>query len=286
MAPRLIVFACFLNERRLLPYSLQQLDSLPAHEIHVADGCFDLRHPEHSTDGTLELLQEFAQARDNVTLHRIARFSKLRNILSWIFYIFAPPKVEKFAYLGFMVRSFRIDNYRLNQAATFNRMLKAAAVSTSSDWIMTYDADEFYDSDAMAAFANLSRHSGVVPITERTFVGDLSQEAQSYPTTALRFWNVPHQVRDFMRFVPPRLITWPEPLRRGLGRFQLRTAPKSGVAPAGVLFHYKDFDRSRFAASYLLGDRKAPTAERMMTTTVEVVHPTIALRAFTEGEIG
>lgn len=284
---RLIVFACFLNEGSLLPYSLEQLDALPVHEIHVADGCFDLRYAEHSADGTHELLQAFARERDWVTLHRVVRFSKTRNIFSWLVFIFVRPRLKKFAYIGLLVRLFRIDNYRLNQAATFNKMLRSSSASTSSDWIMTYDADEFYNSDAVVAFANLGRYSGVVPIAERTFVGKLSLEAQSYPTTALRFWNVPHQFREFMRFLPPRLISWPESSRScGLRRFRLRNAPTSGSAPAGVLFHYKDFNHLRFEAAYLLGDRKKPAAERLVTTDVEVVHPPIALRAFTEGEDG
>lgn len=282
MSSRLIVFACFLNEQRMLPHSLEQLDRMPAQEVHIADGCFDRKYSEHSGDGSYEILREFAAERDHVFLHRVARKSKTQNILSWIRYLLFPPRLQKLAFAPTVAGLFRTNNYRLNQAATFNRMLRLSSAG-NSDWVMTYDADEYFDDGAFAAFAELHRFADVVPIRERTFVGDLKHEALRYPTTELRYWNIPHRVRPHMRFVPPRLIVWPV---RGSWRkfrpYRLASAPTSGSPPVGTLFHYKCFDPVRSEDAYRLGDRKPPDAYRMDTTKVEVIHPVIPARAFAE----
>lgn len=269
----------------MIEAALKQLDELPAYEIHIADGCFDLKKPEHSTDGTLERLKDYAKSRENVVFHRVVRQSKRQNILDWIKYVFVPISLQKLAYAGLVSRLANINNYRLNQAATFNRMLVAANASEQSDWVMTYDADEYFDDNALRAFGNLQDFSTVVPIAERTFIGSLSQEAMKYPTTPLRYWNVPHPVVPFMRFGPPRQILWPA---RGGGRrrwrFKLSSAPRKGASPVGTVFHYKSFDVIRQAEAYALGDRKAPEPDRVSTTTVEAEHPRIAMRAFGSSE--
>lgn len=291
MNPRLFVFACFLNERAMLPSSLEQLDLLPAHEIHIADGCFDRRFAEHSTDGTFEMLQGFAAERNNVVLHQVVRATKVHNILSWIWFILFPPHPKKATFARIATKLFQTNNYRLNQAATFNQMLRQSS-ARNSDWIMTYDADEYFDDAAVAAFSSLHLFTDVVPIRERTFVGGLTREALRYPTTELRFWNVPHRVQPYMQFLPPRLIAWP--VRRSLQKRSLRkpwpyrvaSAPTSGPSPVGTLFHYKFFDAVRSEEAYRLGDRKPPDMHRLETTTVKAPHPDIPARAFAQFEGG
>lgn len=107
---RLIILARYWNDIDFLQASLNQIDYWNADLVYLSDGAWDQNFEAHSTDGTRELLEEYAKAKDNTFVIDNVRENK---------------------------------NYRINQANTSNLVMKLAKWQPD-DWMMIVDVDHFY----------------------------------------------------------------------------------------------------------------------------------------------
>ena len=75
----LIVLATYWNESRFVRPSLAQIEALNPVEVIICDGAFNPKIPDHSTDGTREILENFIQTHKNARVGSAIRPGILKS---------------------------------------------------------------------------------------------------------------------------------------------------------------------------------------------------------------
>jgi hypothetical protein len=265
------IFATYWNEKDWIEASLAQIDAIDPQEVIICDGCFDPSKPNYSTDGTREIIEKWVSERPHtrmISALRLSRIHGLYNIFSrHITLKFLPlRKIMIFYYL-------RTNVYRINQAATFNKMTELAKHWKPGNWSMFMDADQFYPDEMIDAFKqvcdNPNSDIDLITAKERTFFGNFDEQTTEYE--ARNFNNMPHRIKENILIVPTRdtiLEEYPRPQVYG-------KHPDIKRFDAGYYLHYKfhPFDKEREAAAYTLGDRKPPSASKYKMEKFEGEHP-------------
>ncbi len=169
---------------------------------------------------------------------------------------------------------YRINTYRLNQMATFNRMIRLATRFRPGAWFMTCDSDQFYGDEALSAFEAVDRDTNYSMLTskEYTFFESFDRFTDAFETRDYN--NMPHRVFPDTRFIPTR-----HPARIVEGRYRIYTEFESKKY-AGLAYHYHLKSPERMQAGYALGDRRPPAAARMQSRPFSGEHPSIIREFF------
>lgn len=257
---KLVLLGTYWNESEWIDRSLSQIDSIAPDLSILCDGCFDSTKTNRSTDGTRNKIEAYCDRNDNSHMFTAVRSSRYRSIL----YLLKFGLKRKFSFALFYIlakHAFRTDKYRLNQAVTFCHMLELALDKLGDDlWIMTYDADQFYDDSYVSKFKEIikscnSSSLGLLTSKEKTFNKSFETYTESYEK---RTWNnFPHKLYKNTIILPTRDIVL-------VNRFSIEKYIKRiDEKKLGYYFHYKfRINKERELMTYQLGDRKPPSTER------------------------
>ncbi len=271
----IVLFATYWNEIEWIKASLAQIDKIDPVEIIICDGCFDPKYPNYSTDGTRQIIEKYVSEKKNAKLISALRLSRLQHFVDW----FRPLPHEKsgwvsVAKLRMMRALFYMDLYRLNQAATFNYMIRELQCFKPGLWFMTYDCDQFYSDATLAAFKCVNEDTPFNMLTgkEYTFFGDFDHYTDDHEKRDYN--NMPHRIFSDTRFIPTR---HPARVVKGLYRIYTEFEKKKY---AGIVYHYHLKSSDRLSAGYSLGDRKPPDPPRTKTQAYHGEHPAIIKEFF------
>ncbi len=281
----LIILATYWNERYFIEPSLWQIEALNPCEIIIADGCFDPRIPNHSTDGTREIINEFVAKNPNARMVSPIRagfflvfWMLLRGHkhLPW-WTMFRPVRWK------FLLRSMVMSSYRRNQAITFNYMIGLSRKWKPGRWFMTYDADHFYSDETLQNMQRFIREAGdeigLITAHELTFFVDFTQCTTSHEKRV--FPNMPHRIYADTLIQPTRsLVRETKSGKVSFFDFKKILAKHLYIffeknRDAGIYFHYKLNPPERFEAGYRLGDRKKPDVTNYKMKQFDGIHPSI-----------
>ncbi|MCX7957120.1 MAG: hypothetical protein N2643_04420 [Endomicrobia bacterium] len=271
----IIIFATYWNEKEWIEASLAQIDKINPLEVVICDGCFDPKYPLHSTDGTREILEKYASKRQNCKLISPLRMSYLQHYFYWFSMLPHEQRSYIYAKLKKAIYFHKLHLYRLNQAATFNYMIKISKNFSPGLWFMTYDCDQFYGDEVIESFKlcnDLNLPYDTLTATEYTFFGDFFHYTEEYETRDYN--NMPHRIYESTRFLPTR-----DPVRIVNGKYRLYSEV-SYKKFIGRIFHYKIRSKDRSELTYLVGDRKPPEPQRCITQLYTGKHPTIVEQFF------
>lgn len=271
MSNKIVLLGTYWNESEWVGRSLRQIEAINPDVVILCDGCFDERKENRSTDGTASVLRLFCDNKPGRYLFKAVRQGRLASgfelFKAGFRGIFSLP------YFYWVLRHLCFTNkYRLNQAVTFQRMLRSAAkVVGDNFWFLTLDADQFYSDELVSMLrrklADVPDRISLLTAQEYTFNEGFNYFSTSYEK---RTWNnMPHRYSNSTKILPTRDIVIASILSI---KHYHRVCDKLDV---GHYFHYKfRNDKSREAEGYSLGDRKPPEAERFLNT-VEFggVHP-------------
>jgi hypothetical protein len=255
----IILFATYWNEIEWIKPSLEQILKIDPIEIIICDGNFDPRVENKSTDGTHEIIKEFVSKNSSrarmISATRANSFTRGAKFFSQSG---RRDEVIKPSRLNYTFRSqFRFNPYRVNQALTFSRMMRMSSKWKEGNWVMTYDADQFYTDELINKFTICNEDTDLDLITadEWTFPESFSEYATGYE---LRKWNnMPHKIKKGMAIYPTRHI-----VQESLFNHR-QYHEMENIYHAGIYHHYKfRNDKGRLAAGYNLGDREPPKTER------------------------
>lgn len=171
MPGKFVIFACYWNDMYWLEASLEHLLYWEPDEIYLAEGCWDSKYPERSTDGTRKHLEEWAKGRDNT----------------------------------FIIDNKQTHKYRENQAETCNAVLQTSELK-AGDWIMYHASDVFYfkyDIDRYKRYMNIGSFD--YPIYSIWNFWDSITEY--YPHRTKQAPNLPQKVIKGAKFVPTCQLT-------------------------------------------------------------------------------
>lgn len=271
----IIVFATYWNEIEWIEASLAQIDKIDPVEAIICDGCFDPKYPNHSDDGTRQVIEKYVAGRKNVKLISPLRLSRLQHYILWFSLLpHERSNIITFAKLRTAITFHRINLYRLNQAATFNNMIQVSDCFKPGLWFMTCDCDQFYSDAMLESFkcVNEGQPFSMLTAKEYTFFEDFFHYTENYETRDYN--NLPHRIYSDTRFIPTR-----HPTRVVNGRYKIYTdfEKKKDV---GIYYHYRLRSPERMKAGYSLGDRKPPEPHRMETIPYKGEHPSIINKFF------
>ena len=241
----LTIFATYWNEKDWIDASLTQIAKLNPKKVVIVDGCFDTRYENRSTDGTREEIAAWVAAHPEAKMISALRLSRLQAL--W--YLFGaginwwnwPLRILMATYYA------RTNPYRLNQAATFTKMLRESDLEPG-DWFMTYDADQFYSDATIENIKNVIASDTEVKLLtakEQTFFNSFDEMTTQYE--GRNYNNMPHRFTANTLIVPTRDIVieqYPKPVVYGKNSH----LPKKDV---GHYNHYKfrPYDTDRATAS-------------------------------------
>lgn len=257
---KLVILGTYWNESQWIDRSLAQVKSIKPDLVILCDGCFDETQENRSTDGTEQKIFDFCSENSNSLKYKAKRYSRFRSMC----YLLKVGLKKKFslAYIYWVLKhAIKTDRYRLNQAVTFNYMLEIAINKFGTDfWFMTYDADQFYDDKYVKDFKviinNLCDECILLTAKELTFNNDFDHCTDKYES---RVWNnFPHKHKRNTVILPTRDIK----ISNFLSVKKYFDYDRSHVL--GKYYHYKFRElESRSKMTYQLGDRKAPTSDRI-----------------------
>lgn len=253
---KLIVIATYWNEIEWIDYSLKQIELLNADEVYLADGNFDQKFPNFSTDGTREILIDYCSSNKNATLISPERKGKVQNTTE---YLSNQPRNSFPLTRGLKGLKYllKLNLYRYNQFLMFQRVAQGSKNFCPSNWLWTIDADQFYTDSFIKNFEKIrfEREVSLFGAHERTFPFDKNNYTTSYEK---RFWNnMPHRIFMDTTFQPTRTIVRENNFRT------LRYPEQDGVIIDGYYNHYKfRVTQERINMGYELGDRKSPDPNR------------------------
>jgi len=278
MKNNLIIFATYWNEKDWIEASLSQIDALNPKSVFLVDGCYDQKFKNCSTDGTREKIEEYVTTHPEAKMISALRLSRLKSL--W--YLFGvgitwwnwPLRILMAIYYA------RTNTYRLNQAATFTKMLRESGIQTG-DWFMTYDADQFYTDETIGNIKNAIRpdtEAQLLTADEKTFFNNFSQMTTEYE--GRNYNNLPHRYTAKTLIVPTRDIVieqYPKPKVYGRN-------PNLIKQNVGSYNHYKfrPFDTARSSAGYQVGDRRKPDVTKHHTQPYTHSHPSVIEKNFSE----
>lgn len=268
----LIVLAAFWNEREWVETSLKQLEALNPQEIIISEGSFDTRYPVHSTDGTQEVIADFAKDRAHVKVVEPIRVLLPKALLSvWKGHRYNNHKMSRFRT---MLKCMRMHSYRINQALTFNHMIDCSKTWQTGGWFMTYDCDQFYTDESLEVIkglVNSQNEYGQLVAKERTFFNGFTQYTEDYE--ARNYNNMPHRIYPNTFIVPTRGLV----LESGLSFKYYHEKVKT--KDIGFYNHYKLKLGDRLTQAYQVGDRKKPDFSGYDLKNYDKPHP-VLIREF------
>jgi hypothetical protein len=251
----IILFATYWNEIDWIRPSLAQIDRIDPVEVIICDGCFDMKYPVPSTDGTREVIQEFVSNRKNTRMISPVRCDSLEGAYE-LWRGHAHSSLLRRLYPARIRRagmSFGKHHYRVNQALTFNRMISLSQFWEEGGWFMTYDCDQFYQDRTIENIQNeVNGDSDAELLTadERTFFHGFKRYTDQYE--ARKYNNMPHRIRPDTMVFPTRAITVEGLFRT---RYYVDVVNTKHV---GTYHHYKFDFEDRFEKTYEVGDRERP----------------------------
>ena len=272
----IILFASYWNEIDWIEASLAQIDCIDPIEIIICDGCFDDRYPLHSTDGTREIIEKWVNGKENARLISPKRFSKLRG--TWEIFKGHDKSAKlssiKFSRLFTTLLTIKLVPYRINQGLTFNTMISLSKYWEPGRWFMTYDCDQFYSDSMIEKFSIVNQETdlGLLQGKEKTFFTDFISYTRDYEKRTYN--NMPHRIYSNTTFVPTRN---PIVERIFLRKYYFDIFKTKNI---GDYYHYKLKSPERSAATYQVGDRKAPNVNNYGFADLEEPHPSIINRYF------
>jgi len=272
----IILFATYWNEIEWIKPSLEQILKIDPVEIIICDGNFDPKVENRSTDGTREIIEQFVKENS----HRARMISAVRTkpITRGIDFFFNAGRKDesiKPSRLSYALRSqFRINEYRVNQALTFAKMMNMSNMWEKDRWVMSYDSDQFYSDELIDFFniTNIQTDYDLITADEWTFPYDFENYTDGYE---LRKWNnMPHKIKDNMAVYPTRHFMIESMFAHK--NYQDNFKRIDG----GIYYHYKfRNDEARLEAGYKLGDRKPPEDSRYSNLKrFEQEHPEVIKR--------
>jgi hypothetical protein len=255
----IIVFATYWNEMEWIKPSLEQILKIDPVEIIICDGNFDPKVENRSTDGTREIIEQFVSENSErarmISAVRSSNFNRGFKFFKESGYKTDSIKSSRLKYA--LASQFKINEYRVNQALTFAKMMNMSQKWQEGRWVMSFDADQFYTDELIEAFSITNQETDFDLITadEWTFPEDFSLYTTEYEK---RKWNnMPHKIKKNMAVYPTRHFVV-ESLFNHKHYYQFAKR-----FHAGVYHHYKfRKDTARLEAGYQLGDRKPPEDER------------------------
>lgn len=266
---KLFVFATYWNEIEWIDLSLRQLELMKPYRVIICDGCYDDKREIHSNDGTYEKIKQFALSHMNVTIIEPVRYSKCGHILNWFKDINIQNLKAFRGRLYYLYLIFRCNKYRLNQAQTFNNMMRMSGIE-ERDWFTTYDCDQFYSDDLISMVNNLQSLSAYDMIVgrEKTFFENFNSYTEKYE---LRDYNnMPHRYYKDVCFIPTRM-----PVRNIHGMYKIYSNTTKNKISSGNIFHYRIKSKTRINDGYTLEDRKPPSFERTKCINFTGKHPSV-----------
>lgn len=272
---RLILLATYWNEIDWIDLSLKQIDLIKPDIIIINKGCFDKRYPNQSDDGTDIKVENFCSERTNCILCNSIRFNRLKHFIKWFFsyHLFISPR-ESINGVKYILKS---NIYRLNQMQTFNSMIKLSGIR-ENDWIMTYDADQFYNDKMIKYFRNKlgSTDADMITGKEITFFEGFQNYFPNF--SKQDYNNLPTKFNKRMRFIPTRNLS--VPLN---GKYVPITNTNFKKEFLGFVYHYKFKSQSRYELTYLLGNRKKPQYNLSDLEVFDGKHPSLVEKSFLRG---
>ncbi len=274
----IILFATYWNEIEWIKQSLDQILEIDPIEIIICDGNFDSRFENKSSDGTREILKKFVEEnRDRARMIPAVRTKRHKKGLEFFFKAGRKDESLKLSRLSFALRSqFLINEYRVNQALTFAKMMNMSKMWQKDRWVMSYDSDQFY-SDELIDFFNICNKKSkydLITADEWTFPYDFNNYTDKYE---LRKWNnMPHKIKSNMAIYPTRHFMIESIFSHK--NYQDNFKKIHG----GRYYHYKfRKDQNRLKAGYSLGDRKPPMESRFQNSKKFILtHPRSIRRYF------
>lgn len=118
---RLIVSARYWQNIDWVQASLKHIEAWGADEVYISEGSWDQQFKPRSTDGTREVIEDFAQGKEN-------------------YHVFDNTRIS--------------DNYRYNQALTSN-VVMASAKAEVGDWMLIIDSDHMYAKEGISFIKKL-----------------------------------------------------------------------------------------------------------------------------------
>ena len=255
----IILFATYWNEIEWIEESLYQILKIDPVEIIICDGNFDSRVDNFSTDGTREQIKKFI----NQESHRATMISaeRVANPLRGINFFCGSGRGSSrisLSRLNYALRSqFIFNEYRVNQALTFSKMIKMSEKWQPGRWVMSYDADQFYTDEVIEKFEVVNSETDIQLLTanERTFPYSFNEYTTNYESRIHN--NMPHKIMRNMSVYPTRHFV----VESRLSYKHYYQFAKT--LHCGIYHHYKfRKDSERLAAGYKLGDRQPPCENR------------------------
>lgn len=242
----------YWNEIDWIKASLKQIEKLDPLEVVICDGCFDPKVPNHSTDGTREIIKEWVSKRRNAKMISAVRYPKFIGCIQ----LLKRFKFTNFIRLSIALFSLRKSVYRVNQALTFNHMIHISKYWKVGRWFMTMDGDQFYSDEMIERFKkiiNKQSDIGLLIGKELTFFKDFGNYTEDYDKRGYN--NMPHKIY---------VNTFIKPTRELIKEYMFRSSYYKDDVPTkfvGQYFHYKFRPKmpERVKAGYALGDRKPPS---------------------------
>jgi hypothetical protein len=254
----IILFATYWNEIEWIRPSLEQILKINPIEIIICDGNFDPKIENKSTDGTREIIEQFV--KENGDRARIISAIRTKPTLrGYGFFKNAGRKDEtiKLSRLNFALRSqFIINEYRVNQALTFSKMMNLSKYWQPGNWVMSYDADQFYSDELIDYFkiTNTSSEYDLITADEWTFPYDYNHYTDKYEIRKNN--NLPHKISKNIAVYPTRHF-----MKESM--FGYQSFNEKNSFHGGNYFHYKfRQNQKRLEDGYKLGDRRPPKKSR------------------------
>ena len=274
--PKIVLLGTYFNEKEFIDAALEQAKRLNADKTILCDGCFDPNFENRSTDGTREKIISFCDENENAFFFEAVRLGRIKHLFHTLLLLLR-NRVNPFSRkaLKALIDCFRLNKYRLNQAATFNKMAQASGLWSEGNWVMTMDCDQFYNDEMMAHLHEWMASDSYDAIvgTELTFFGSFSEFTSTYERRDHN--NMPHKIKDKTFFLPTRhMYTNCEGVLSTL---------RDSVGEAfhcGNMYHYRLRSEERELLTYQLGDRKPPEEERTSTKRFKGKHPRIVREMF------
>ena len=267
----IIIFATYWNEIEWIKPSLEQILKIDPIEIIICDGNFDSKIENRSTDGTREIIEQFVKENSSrARMISAVRTNPVSRGLNFFFNAGRKEEMIKLSRLKFSLKSqFLINEYRVNQALTFSKMMNLSKMWKEGTWVMSYDSDQFYSDELIDFFKICNEKSDYSLITadEWTFPYDFDSYTDQYE---LRKWNnMPHKIKKNMAVYPTRHFM----IEGIFNSYNYQENFKK--IHAGTYYHYKfRQDQSRLNAGYNLGDRKPPDNSRYSNLKkFNLIHP-------------
>src|SRR3989344_2799161 len=284
----LIILATYWNERYFIEPSLRQIEALNPSEIIIADGCFNPRVSNYSTDGTREIIEKVIATRPNARMIPALRpgifkaawlLLRGHKHLPW-WTIF---RLSRWKFL--LVSLMRVP-YQRNEGITFQHMISVSKEWKPGFWFTSYDADQFYSDEMIKEMARIMDNNpeniDLMTATEMTFFKDFSH----YTTSIVKriSSNMPNRIYPDTTIQPQRSIIRETKSgeMRGLRdilakHLYVRFVKQKNV---GFYFHYKLNPPSRLNAGYQVGNRGRPNPEHYEMKEFTGKHPRVAREYF------